>query len=78
MHTHICYSAMKNKELLLFSIFDNMDGPLEGIMLSEIGRAEKAKYHMILHVRGIQKKTRNQSQKERSDVWLPEARLKRG
>ena len=56
MHTHICYSAMKNKELLLFSIFDNMDGPLEGIMLSEISRAEKAKYHMILHVRGIQKK----------------------
>ena len=53
MHIHICYSAMKNKELLLFSIFDNMDGPLEGIMLSEIGRAEKDKYHMISHVCGI-------------------------
>ena len=44
---------MKNKELLLFSIFDNMDGPPEGIMLTEIGRAEKDKYHMIPHVCGI-------------------------
>ena len=44
---------MTNKELLLFSIFDNMDSPLEGIMLSEIGQMEKDKYRMISYTWGI-------------------------
>ena len=58
---------------MLSSVTTWMNG--EGIMLSEINQREKDKYHMIsLIYKNLKKKKKknhpNQTQKNRSDLWL--------
>ena len=62
------YSAIKKKEILPF-VTTWMD--LEGIMLSEMGRKEKDKYHMISLICRVGGGKPN-SQIQRADWWLPE------
>ena len=57
---------------MLSSVTTWMNG--EGIMLSEINQREKDKYHMISFIyKNLKKKKKNhpnQTQKNRSDLWL--------
>ena len=66
------YSAIKKKWNI--SICDSVYGP-EGIMLSEM--SEKDKYHMNSFLYGIKNKKLS-SQIQRTDWWLPEARMEGG
>ena len=59
------YLAIKKNEILPFATWTE----LEGIILNEVSQTEKDKYCMISLTCGIFFKN---SQKKRSDLWLPE------
>ena len=83
IYTMEYYSAIKRNEM---GSFVQMWMLLETVIQSEVSQKEKNKYHILMHICGIQKngtdepvcKAEMETQMQRTNVWTPRGRKHSG